>query len=656
MTSQLTGSSADFSKLNSTGSTSPELLRSGMKQPDATKGSAQSVKFAAVLVLITLCGIVTAYFRIFNNESMVVYDDEGTLMIIIKRFLEGQVLYDRIPVFYGPLYYFYEWCAHALTGTPVSHDSVQFVSMCFWVVCALLVFVLVYRATNSLLLAVVTHFLSFSALLLIGIEPGHPQELGVTLLVVLGLVACSVSNRIILMVSLGAVAAATVATKINLGVFVVAGLTLALFAALRRGRLRSALLAAAGSAALALPVALMWGHHADWWAQKYCFVAVISLGAALLVVSREEFESPLGFSDFLFAGSGFVAFIVLIGWFAVAHGSSVHGMIDSLIVQPQQSFGKSWFRAVPVPGVALPWALVGLACAVFVATRRGTEKGASGNTVALLKLAFALGVGASCLMGRYAEVMSGASPFIWLVAVRSGSTPANRIGSLSRAILALVTVIQILYAYPVGGMQTVFTTVMMMVVAAICFSDSLLFLCDRFPRLRAPALSNIAMLPAAALVMLYVFSTGSAIRDYEGAEPLGLPGTEGMRMDHDKASLVRNLTRRIDSSPCTMLASAPGLFSFNFLTGKPAPRAVNFAVWMLMSSDAEQEKAVVELSREPYPCVLYNQKLIDFWTLGVDVSSRPLIKFIRQNFEVVFEASGYRLMEPKWTTSTRFPR
>ena len=606
----------------------------------------QSVKLISVLTLITLCSSVMAYLDTFSNLNMTFYDDEGTLMIIIKRFLDGRALYDQIPVSYGPLYYCYEWCAHALTGTPVSHDSVQLVSVCFWVICALLVFLLVYRATNSLLLAVAAHFLSFSALLLIGIEPAHPQELCVTLLVILGLVACSVSSGIILMMSLGALAGAMAATKINFGVFAVAALTLALLAALRRGRLRSALLTAAGAAALALPVALMWGHHADWWAQKYCFAAAVSLGAALLVVSREEAELPLGFNDFLFAGSGFVAAIVLIGWFAVAHGSSVHGMINSLILQPQ-SFGKSWYLEAHFPNAALPWVLMGFICAGLAATRRATE-----STMALLKMAFAVGVGFLNLNGSYDALMSFIPPFIWLVAVRPGKTLPDHIGGLPRAILALVTIVQILYAYPVAGLQVRFTAVIMIVVAAICFSDSLPFLYERFPRLRAPALSNITMLPVAALVVLYVFSTGSAIRAYEGAEPLGLPGTEGMRMDHDRASLVRNLTRKIDSSPCTMLASAPGLFSFNFLTGKPAPRAVNLGVWMLGVSDAEQENAVVELSRERYPCVLYNQSIIDLWTLGADVSSRPLIKFIRENFQVVFEASGYRLMEPRRAMST----
>jgi hypothetical protein len=117
-------------------------------------------------------------------------------------------------------------------------------------------------------------------------------------------------------------------------------------------------------------------------------------------------------------------------------------------------------------------------------------------------------------------------------------------------------------------------------------------------------------------------------------------------MEHRNAVLVRDLAGRIDSSPCTMLASAPGLLSFNFLTGRPAPRAINFSSWMLVLNDAGQAKAIAELLNERYPCVLYNQTLIDFWTRGADASSRPLITFIRENFKVVFEESGYRFMEP----------
>jgi hypothetical protein len=600
-------------------------------------------KLILTALAIVLVSIVTAYCRAFGGQNLSSYDDEGMLMVDIKRFLEGRALYDDISIVYGPLYYLYEWCAHVLTGTSVTHDSVRFVSIFFWVTCAFLVFLLVYRATNSLLLAAVAHILSFRALGFIGVEPAHPQELCVTLLVALGLVACVVSNRVALMIASGALAGAMASTKINLGAFAVVALTLALLFAFRRGRRRLALLLAAGCTALVFPVALMWGRHTDWWAEKYCFVAVISLGAAMLTVSREEFEFNVEFSDVLLAGGAFAASITVFSSFAIAHGSSVHGMIESLILEPQRSFGKTWFLAARVPNFAITWALLGLTCAGLATAKRAT-----GNVVSSLKLAFAVLVGLLSVISFYDAMMVFVPPFVWLAAVPPSKTLPDLIGRLPRAILVFVAVIQVLYAYPVAGAQVPFTAVLIIVTAAICLSDGLPFLHKEFPRLRARAMSHTGLpWPAMAITLLYVFSAAWAIQDYQGAEPLGLPGTERIRIDPKTADLVRSLASRINSSSCTMLASAPGLMSFNSLTGIPAPPSITFSTWMFGLSDAAQQKAIGELSREPHPCVLYNQPLIDFWTHSADVSSRPLIKFMKQHFQVVFEASGYQLMEPK---------
>src|SRR5213082_3410322 len=98
--------------------------------------AAVTVRYARLTIsvfLVSVFSIVTAYYRSFTGQNLTFYDDEGMLMIVIKRFLEGHVLYDQVPTIYGPSYYFYEWCAHVLTSTPVSHDSVRFVSICFWV-------------------------------------------------------------------------------------------------------------------------------------------------------------------------------------------------------------------------------------------------------------------------------------------------------------------------------------------------------------------------------------------------------------------------------------------------------------------------------------------------------------------------------------------
>ena len=318
-------------------------------------------------------------------------------------------------------------------------------------------------------------------------------------------------------------------------------------------------------------------------------------------------------------------------------------MINSLIVGPQRSFGRDWFLDARIPNLAIPWALVGLTCAGLWAIRCRDE-----SALALLKSAFAVVVALLSLAGLYDAMMSFVPPFVWLVAVQPEKTGQHRIGSLPRAILALIAAIQILYAYPVAGAQVPFIAVIMVAVAAICLSDSFPSLYVWFPRLRLRATSTMGLpWPAMTLTMLYVASGAWAIQGYQRGEPLDLPGTERMRIDHNSAELVRSLTRRVDSSPCSMLASAPGLLSFNFLTGRSAPPSIDFSAWMLVLSDADQRKAMAEISREQHPCVLYDQSLIDFWTHGADVSSRPLIRFMKENFEVVYETGGYQFMEPK---------
>ena len=119
---------------------------------------------------------------------------------------------------YGPFYYLYEWCALSLAGVRAASDSLRLVSVTFWVAAALIAFVLVYRATGSLLLAMCVHLLVFRALGFIGEEPAHPQEACIFLLLALGR-AFYIANRTLRMVMMGALGGAMVASKINLGNF-----------------------------------------------------------------------------------------------------------------------------------------------------------------------------------------------------------------------------------------------------------------------------------------------------------------------------------------------------------------------------------------------------------------------------------------------------
>src|SRR6185369_15949606 len=122
----------------------------------------------------------------------------------------------------------------------------------FWVAAALIAFVLVYRVTDSLLLAVCVHLLVFRALGFIGEEPAHPQEACIFLLLGLGR-AFYIANHTLRLVMMEGLANAMVASKVNLGVFVLVALTVSLAYVQPPRWRRNAARMAVSLGALALP-------------------------------------------------------------------------------------------------------------------------------------------------------------------------------------------------------------------------------------------------------------------------------------------------------------------------------------------------------------------------------------------------------------------
>jgi hypothetical protein len=65
---------------------------------------------------------------------------------------------------------------------------------------------------------------------------------------------------------------------------------------------------------------------------------------------------------------------------------------------------------------------------------------------------------------------------------------------------------------------------------------------------------------------------------------------------------------------------------------------------MSLLDNASQDGLVQQLARDPKACVVYQRDVPDFWTDGTDVSHKPLVRFIRENFQTVIEGYGYHLM------------
>jgi hypothetical protein len=607
--------------------------------------------FIACAILLTLCSAVAAYFRIFTDIQP--FDDEGLLTTSIKHFLDGHPMYDSGGSYYGPLYYSYEWLAHALMGVSVSNESMRFVSLAFWIASPVLLLLLVYRATGSLILAAGAHFMALCALEFIALFPAHPQEFCMLLLAGFALSGYA-RNRTIRAVLLGGFAAAMAATKINLGVYAALVLAIAFAYAARPVWLqRLAFLSFAG---LGFPILLMWSHLAETWAMKYCLMVVLSLAAAILTVSRRKLEGELGLREFAVAGVSFAAVITAASLLSLAHGGSLRQTIYWLILAPQKAFSTAWFLEPFIRTKALPLALAGLVAAWYAG--RDT---ANHTFVALLKLGLFGGVVYLSVVQSYYLLLRFAVPFLWLVADGTDNEEAGRPDRFARAILALTAVIQVLYAYPVAADPHVrFVAVFIIVIAVICLRDGLQHLSGRWALLQRPFLLRTAA--AMGVLFLAGLNVGSAwlyVRRYQSFEPLNIAGMQRIHVKHDQGAALRRLVQRVATQRCTTLFTVPTVLSLNLWT-RTQPLTLAGGNWINATDDTFQEEVVRDAERQPQACVIFSQKIIETWMLKDvhDVSSKPVVRFIRENYRPEFEVRvspdwDYRFMVPKEADTAR---
>src|SRR5690349_11410630 len=94
----------------------PNTGSTGQRDISGSKcnGAQLTWRFLPVLAGFTVLIVSTiyAFFTTFSQFSL--YDDEGTLMLTVRGFLEGNPLYNNVVSYYGPVYYFYEWILHSL--------------------------------------------------------------------------------------------------------------------------------------------------------------------------------------------------------------------------------------------------------------------------------------------------------------------------------------------------------------------------------------------------------------------------------------------------------------------------------------------------------------------------------------------------------------
>jgi hypothetical protein len=545
------------------------------------------------------------------------YDDEGALMVTVKQYLSGTTLYNQTFNPYGPVYYFYNWALRTLSGTPVTHNVVRMSSLIPWLLTALVSAWIVLRLTDSLVLASLTHLLTCSTLsAFFHNEPGHPQELCILLLVCLvasGIVTQIPGWRPWGMTLVGALTAALLLVKVNIGTFAFLGTSLAILAHSPRTNLSRLAFNVVAAASLLLPIVLMRSTLRNETTLIFAVLVVTSMIAELLILFRvprtasfQWWESWLAFGSFACTFFGVILILR-------AQGSGLNATLHALVLGTFTKYVNlgDWFAMLPAQPGWLPWIAIGLVAAIFF-SREADEKGQIKDGLPYLKLA----VSVVTVVGLYfgTPPFRFVLPFCWLV-LYGHPEDAGATNPFPRTMLCAVTVLQTLYTYPAPGSQMSFIQVLPAIVAMTWLGDL------RHWQLKRLSVIPLTIVRAATLISLIWLAASNLLTArgerifYESLPSLQIRGAERIHLYPAQVRDYRWLAQNLEAH-CDVFVGFPELPSLHIWAQSDPVAGLEFDDWMFAAPSKQQIGASDILSQHPNACAIYSPDLVCFWNRG----------------------------------------
>ena len=639
------------------------------------------IKLFGLLAAVTVWALITGYYRMFSVFSG--WDDEGYLMMTVKQFLAGDILYKEIWTLYGPAFYIYKWTIHGLFDLPITHDVTKFTTLLMWVSIGLLGGLFVYRLTRSKFGAAAAYALVFLTLYVSADVPGHPQELcGV--LMVAGLLIipgdCLKRGSNLRLILLGACVAGVILTKINIGVFYGLALAVTFTACAAQSRLQRLAFVGLTLAAAALPFVLLRRQLSMHWFELGVLVAAALLGVALVNLSQNGGVFSVRHCALVLLSF----FITAISMFAVTMPADTSPAIvfDGLISIPSKfsnlvSNEGIFYRRI------IGWAAGGAATAAAVIFYAKSKPRQTEIVVWFLQAMFGLATVSAILIGYYSIavkaiekaggfpsttswffmgasigqfiVLNFATPFLWLVIAKQIGKQNFSADYVPRAALVIVAILQTLQIYPVpGGSHQAIAAFPMVIAGVVCLCDAFSGFKTRFPRPFGQPRFYTAAVAAAILILIIAGGYRTyRIREFHNSQvALNLPGATRTRVSEAEVArynfIIQNLKLNCDS-----FVSMPSFMSFNLWAQKETPTATNITGWMRFTTDSQQREVIEKLKTARRGCAVYSAEWTQFW--GVDkqnLRDYPLSAYILDHYTTAATVNGYEFMRQNGTVET----
>jgi hypothetical protein len=623
---------------------------------------------AAAIVLYALTAIgatVVAYFAIFTVFAP--YDDEGTLLLTLKAFVHGDALYRDVWSVYGPFYYELFGGFFKLTGASITTDASRTIVIVLWVATSLFFGLAAQRLTGRLALGLTAMIAAFSTLTVLCNEPMHPQGLCVLLLsaAVLLAVGAEQARGPGTALGFGAVVAALLLTKVNLGIFAVAAVVVAAAVTVeplhRRPWLRWLLIVAF----LALPL-LVLDRDLDLGWVRELFLLEVFAAVAVILASRRLWPAR-GESDggtlrwLVLAAAGFAAAFVAILAVVLATGPSPRDVYDGMVRDALQIRDILTAPFPLAPGSSVDWGIAAVAAAALATRLR-----LSGERPSIWPGLLRAGAGLVILL-TVAHIVpvalrpSAGNPVVvpmflaWIAAIppRGALEPPFR--RFLRVLLPMLAIAETLQAYPVPGSQLGIAAAVFVPVGALCLADAIVDLRAWSAARGGTAPQNLGVSVAVLTVALpSMFGLNAialpAINNallYRDLPKLELPGAELMRLQVPQGETYRELVALLQENHCTTFVGYPSVNSLYLWSGLESPRPQLPNGWMYALNRSQQEEAVRELRASKRPCAMKNEELAGPYLHGLPPPDEPLVNYVLGEFEPKATVEGFEFLVPK---------
>jgi hypothetical protein len=641
----------------------PSIWRATLRDP-ATLAT-------AAYAIVAIGAMVAAYFAIFTQFAP--YDDEGTLLVTLKAFVHGHVLYREIYSEYGPFYYEAFGALFSLTGHSVTTDASRSIVIVIWVGTSFLFGLACQRLTGRLSLGVVAMIAAFGALTQLTSEPMHPQILCVLLLGAFTLLAASEPRARIGWsgAACGTALAALTLTKINLGAFALAAIALAAVLTVeplhRRRWLRWPVIVAF----VAMPVLVTARDLSTAWVHDFALIEVFS--AAAVVVAAWPARARGGQDDavlsrwLIAALAGFAMAFVAILAAIVLTGPSLSDVYDGTIRQAIR-VRDVLVTEFPFPSGAVDWGVAALAGAALSTRLHRADPDKPKAWPGVLRGIAGLMIWYS--IARLSPVFVNPAPenpdtlatvLAWVAAIPPAGPPEPVFKRFLRVMLPALAVAQTLQVYPVAGSQMGIAALTFVPVGALCLADALAVLREWSAARGSMTLNRFGIATLIVTLALAVeFGLDSIVRPaannavtyrHQGALPFA--GAEFLHLPPAEVETYSRLVNLLHRNRCTAFVGYPEIDSLYLWSEIEAPPPTAPGAWIKALESDQQQRIVNEVSASPRPCAIRSDERAELWLHGEPPPDRPLVRYIRDGFEPVATVGEFEFMLPKATIAKR---